>query len=577
MEFYTRRPHFYFVALLPILFFPFPKMITEENLLSGLTLHGPKCLRFPNGVLERIFAMLPTQRDLRETCVVHRSWTMAALNVLWREPQFAGPVAFRGFLEAIHKNKQTALRVRNLNLCLSSAEQQQSRFVKNGFRASMRVIQQSHVNHARCPLASPQIIFAVLQQCEMVDTLSLYGWHLQSTHLRLIASHLPRLKSICIIGSPQDNSNQQSSSSSSSPTMVPLLPASVTHIELFGSYFLHPSRYPALKVLRLSIATQTSIEKFLQGGLTTLQELTLSGATDIRDGHLCQLFDAFPNLHSFSLEDSRHITAQGIIMAIKDAQFLTDLLIRQHPDAPKKQPIYQQYDHMVSNHMTFSLRSITLAQLHIDDHQLCQILESSLSHIQHIYLSNCTYLTNQVATRLLQHASRLETLTIIHCKGVGPKALNILQDSPAAHSLRMLSFIGNGNSLQPADILNFVRSAAPHHLQQLVLRGYDNMVNTPFIARHARIYRHSRSTLDTMDFDRDGLLELAKERYIPEDRVVTGKEFVELANALNMEVSELEAIMDGIKVKAFIITVALLSYTFAIYRKNQDNSMTNTL
>lgn len=553
MEFFTRRPHFYFVALLSFLF-PFPppkKMLTEENLLSGLTLHGPKCLRLPNAVLERIFAMLPTQRDLRETCVVHRSWTMAALNVLWREPQFAGPVAFRSFLEAIHKNKQTALRVRTLNLCVSSAEQQQHHHIAmSGFRASMRVIQQSHVNHAQCPLASPQIIFAVLQQCEMVDTLSLYGWHLQSTHLRLIASHLPRLKSFRIIGSLQGNSQQ--SSSSSSPTMVPLLPPSVTHIELYGNYFLHPSRYPALKVLRISISNTTqssSIDKFLQGGLTTLQELTLSGATDVRDEHLCQLFDAFPNLHSFSLEDPLYITGQGIIMAIKDAQFLTDLMIRQHPDAVKKQPIYQQYDHMApTQHMTFRLRSITLTQLYIDDHQLCQILEPSLSHIQHIYLSNCPCITNQISTSLLQHASRLESLTIIHCKSVGAKTLNVLQDSAAAHSLRLLSFIGNTYNVQPTDILNFVRSAAAHHLQKLVLRGYDEMVKTPFIARHARIYRHSRSTMDTMDFDREGILELAKEGYTPEDRVVTGKEFVELANALNMEVTQLEAIMDGIKV-----------------------------
>ncbi|KAI7884241.1 RNI-like protein [Lichtheimia hyalospora FSU 10163] len=519
-------------------------MITEESLLSGLTLQGPKCLRFPNAVLERIFGMLPTQRDLRETCLVDRSWTMAAMNVLWRQPQFAGPVAFRSFLQAIHKNKQTALRVRDLNLCISDHQH----IVTDGLpRVPMRIVQQSHATHAQCPLASPQIIFAVLQQCEMVDTLSLYGWHLQSTHLRLIASHLPRLKSICIIGSPQSNGQQ--------PTIatLPLLPVSVTRIQLFGNYILHPSRYPALESLRLSMAntTQTGIDKICQGGLTTLRVLTLANAIDIQDDHLCQLLDAFPNLQSFSVEDGRFITGQGIISAIKKAQFLTDLMIQQHPDAAKKHhhssPIYQQYDHMVSNHMTFNLCSITLTHIHIEDHQLCQLLEPSLTQLEHVYLSGCPQITNEFTLRLLQHATRLESLTIIHCKGVGAKTIQVLKDSSAIHNLRSLTFNGNGFDLQPVDILDFVRSAASHHLEYLTLRGYHEIMNAPFISRHVHSYRHARFTDDTLTFDRDGILGLAKEAYTPEDRMVTGKELMELANALNMEVVQLEMLMENIK------------------------------
>lgn len=526
------------------LLFPLPKMITEESLLSGLTLQGPKCLRLPNAVLERIFAMLPTQRDLRETCIVHRAWTIAAMNVLWREPQFAGPVAFRSFLQAIHKNKQTALRVRDLNLCISSDQP------NSITRPAMRLVQAVHASHAQCPLASPQIIFAVLQQCEMVDTLSLYGWHLQSTHLRLIASHLPRLKSICIIGSPQSGQQSSSSSSTAIPT-VPLLPASVTHIQLFGSYILYPSRYPALKVLYMSMAdtSQTSFDKLCQGGLSTLQELTLSNAIDIQDDHLRQVFGAFPNLRSFCLEDARYITGQGILLSIKDAQFLTELMIRQHPDAAKRHAIYQQYDHMAPiQHMTFSLRSITFTHLLIDDQQLCQILEQSMTHLRYLYLSGCPNITNDIATKLLQHISQLESLTIICCKGVGAKTVQVLQDSPSVHSLHSLTFIGNDTDVRPVDILNFVRSAAPYHLEHLTLRGYSHMVDVPFLARHAQIYRHARSHMETLTFHRDGILGLAKEGHTPEDRMVTGKELMELAKALNMDLFRLESLLDNIKV-----------------------------
>src|SRR2546421_10058480 len=74
-------------------------------------------LRLEDKIIIQIAHFLESQQDRYNLCLVNKTWSPAAISVLWSEPIFKTPDSLNLFLQAVKQSKQCASRVLSLNLC----------------------------------------------------------------------------------------------------------------------------------------------------------------------------------------------------------------------------------------------------------------------------------------------------------------------------------------------------------------------------------------------------------------------------------------------------------------------------
>ncbi|KAI9249455.1 hypothetical protein BDA99DRAFT_523847 [Phascolomyces articulosus] len=540
-------------------------MDSEESFLHGLPTFTPACLRLSNVLMERIIRLLPTQADRYETCMIHPVWTTAAMNILWEWPRFPNENAIRAFLNTIRKHKRLALAVRHLNLCSNNAPVSQHQNnsnndndsnENNAFQLSTRLVLDQHEAYQDSPLASPLVIMTVLQQCERIDTLSIYGWQLEATHLRLIATYLSQLHSLRIIGSPSATAGNSSGSGNIKGIVLPPLAAStLSKLHLYADYTMLPSRYMELESLRVSLSHPDSLDKLCRGHqhpLPKVRELMMADTGILLPGDIDSIFNMFPQLEKLAMEDVKHPIASSCIV---QSESLKHLIIRAvtdnnaHDDDKQKQQQQQlvqpensknneKEDDDDSTYPQSVLHSIFIENCRIQDSHF-QRYTFNVDRLTQIRLHNCPSLTDDCFIRLCHDEMiPLEELEIVGCIHIGNPTVRALTQSPIICTLRTFEMRYSGH-LRPEDAFEFINAASAYQLSRVIITGYPNISNS-FLGRY--------SVEKGLVLDQAKIQSLIQHAKTPKDRTLTSDQVVKLAKALDVDVRYLEILMDQIQV-----------------------------
>ncbi|KAI8144268.1 hypothetical protein BJV82DRAFT_80828 [Fennellomyces sp. T-0311] len=488
-------------------------MESEELFLHGLPTYSPACLRLTNVLMERIIRLLPSQADRYEACLIHRVWTTAAMGILWEAPQFANPHSVRHFLNTIRRNKQLALTVRKLDLVLNITVD-----CNDAFRESMRMTLERHAAYQDKALAVPQVIQAIVQQCERLDTLSIYGWQLEEIHLRLIAAYLPRLQTLRIIGSR-----------SNKPILLPPLAASsLRKLHLYADFIVQPARFTELESLRLSLHQDASFDKLCnhQSTFPKVRELILANATRLKSEHLDAIFSVFPHLVNFALEDISHPIDPSRLV---QSSTVKHLILRPAGDMSFWPPLENAAPPPAH------LSTLLLDTCRMSDAYLAQLM-FHLDTLTSINLHDCPLLTDDAMVRICESAP-LEELEIVQCSRIGNRTVCALNNSPAICTLRRLRIESSG-PLRPEDIYEFMSSAVSYSLAYIDINGYPNVRDALF---------GRRATGKRVVLDKNGIQSIAEQGIAPKERCLTSDQITRLAKALNMNVRQLEMLLDQVQ------------------------------
>ncbi|KAG2225964.1 hypothetical protein INT45_006660 [Circinella minor] len=520
--------------------------------------------------MERIIHLLPTLADRYEACLIHRVWTTAAMNVLWECPYFSNVNAVRAFINTIHTYKRLALVVRHLNLCLdvgpawprnnsnnvSDSNNDDDDDNDKAFGATTsRLVLYQHEVYKESPLTSPHVIMTVLQQCERIDTLSIYGWKLEATHLRLIAAYLPRLQSLRIIGSLNKTTG---SSNNKGIILPPLVASSLSKLHLYADYVVVPSRYMELESLRVSLSHSDSLEKLVYGHQHPLQkvrELMLGNVGVLKADHMKAIFHIFPNITRLAMEDAKQPIPY---LSIVQLESLRHLIIRSMIDE-----VYDNNDkhndndshliHVGNNYNAHHecdtdddisyyqshLISICIENCYIQNNHF-QRFVSNVDRLTRIILHKCPLLTDDALTRLCTIKTiPLEELKIVECIYIGNPTVRALTESAIICTLQTFEMRSNGY-LYFKDVFDFITTASSHQLSHVVIAGYPDI---------------SISFLGQDSIDADVILNQSKIQSIvqhasaPKDRTLTSMQIIKLAKALDMDVHYLEELMEHIQLE----------------------------
>ncbi|KAI7853333.1 hypothetical protein BDC45DRAFT_152236 [Circinella umbellata] len=555
-------------------------MNSEELFLHGLSTYTPPCLRLTNSNMERIIHLLPTLADRYEACLIHRVWTTAAMNVLWEWPHFSNENAVRAFINTILTYKRLALVVRHLNLCLdvgpawprnnnnnvsdnNNNDDDDDDDDDKAFEATAsQLVLYQHEVYKESPLTSPQVIMTVLQQCERIDTLSIYGWKLEATHLRLIAAYLPQLRSLRIIGSLNKTTD---SNNNKSIILPPLVASSLSRLHLYGDYVVVPSRYMELESLRVSLSHSDGLEKLVyshQHPLHKVHELMLGNVGVIKADHMKAIFHMFPNITRLAMEDVKQPIPYLSIVQLKP---LRHLIIRsmiyednenddRHNDRKIIEEQYmdqQQLIHVGNNYNAHHDCDADDDTVYPQSHLFSVFIENCCiqnNHFQRfvfnvdcltrIRLHKCSLLTDDALTRLYTiETIPLEELKIVECINIGNPTIRALTESAIIYTLRTFEMQSNGY-LCSKDVFDFITAASPHQLSHVVIAGYPDI---------SKLFLGQDSIGTDVILNQSKIRSIVQHASAPKDRILTSMQIIKLAKALNMDVHYLEKLMEHIQ------------------------------
>ncbi|KAI9484949.1 hypothetical protein BDB00DRAFT_95807 [Zychaea mexicana] len=543
-------------------------MDSEESFLHGLPTYTPACLRLTNVLMERIVRLLPTQADRYQACLMHRVWTTAAINILWEWPLFAGEGAIRSFINTIRVHKRLALAVRHLNLCLDIVPVNDQDDDGDAFTRSMRITLHRHEASRDSPLAAPSVITTVLQQCERIETLTVYGWQLDASHLRLIASYIPQLQALQIVGSPECAGSNINSSSSSNAIILPPIAFSLKNLHLYADYLVSPTRYMELESLRVSLRHRNSLDKLCHGHqqpMPKVREVMLANAGKLHPQNIDALFRVFPQLLRFAIEDVKHPIATSrmvqstslkhlIIRAtIDDDDYERDMLLQQQQQEQQQQqqsPLLLEVtdDSSDDAHPQSHLCRIFIENCRMEDENFGHITFNS-DCLTHIKLHNCPSLTDECIKRLCDGMTPLEDLEIVDCIHIGNPTIRALTESPIICTLRRLQVRSSGH-LQPIDVFEFINAASSYELEYVAITGYPD-ISSSFLGRY--------SNAEGVVLDKAIISALVQHSKAPKDRILTSNQVVKLARALNLDVHHLEYFLDEIQNHRNSLTMTMMT------------------
>lgn len=554
-------------------------------------------------ILERICRYL-SQQDCYQACLINRAWQYPATNVLWESPVFRTPSSFKSFLKIIVE-KRLALNVRHLTLCLPD----------NPSSTLFEPINQSEEERHMFKdnsLSRSHVIDYIIQFCQQLISLTMYGWNLEQYDFDKLRSFLPSLTNLKVIGTNdsflQQSTQQKNLQKGSSPHSDQIVATFqlASYLPRLQQLVLD-GRFPISKSFASSIAHKAqnlstlhlslySMNPTILATLCTpntgldLKDLTLTHGEHMNDYYVGKVLDRFPNLRKFRMEGTKFLTANVLRLAMENCQYLQHLEIRQmEPGIPLKTG-KDQDDWQLPNEYGGDMRTLLLENLHVYDGTLdnlayyCPLLTSlglartgkgltdmgikamakaSFGFLRHVHLNDCPMVTSEAVTYL--STPSLYTLYLESIGKVDPsdvykicsQAVEVATDNSLRPNLRQIQVVGHANVAT-----SVVGTHAIERLDYQAKQWADETVTLDDILQSSNY----TVTLDQQAID--SLAHSDEFVVVPPSKFLTGQQIVELAKKLQLPLNHLVRMLEELKVGEH--NNSTNTYLTIIYRnKNQ--------
>ncbi|CAJ0869449.1 1468_t:CDS:10 [Entrophospora sp. SA101] len=416
-------------------------------------------LRLQSKLIKRIAEFLDS-RDRYNLCLVNKTWSPTAMNVLWSEPIFKTPDSLDSFLRAVKQSKQRALRVRVLNLCAPDES------VTNSFAPVLSSEHPVHKTMSRYVLSKPTFITSLVELCEKLHRIKVYGWNLTDHHVQSLSQYCPELKEILVVGNSQLTYKAFNSLMSCIPNLLVL--------DLDGDFNLSDNFAEALAIkcpslVSLKLSTKAISEKgfdILATKLTKLNNLVLQNCSNLTDKNIEHFAEKNPKLQNLQLlGETLTIKSFKVVMYLKE---LINFDLR----------CLQEVDNL-SNEIEWlrpvchNLRIITLENLPINDDAISAITVHC-KHLEKIGLSKCPHITNNSINSIAKNENNLYVLDLIECKNVTDMSLKYLGRKTNSSLTHII--IDSCGQFIPETVHWFVKSSPK--LEKIVFNGTPSITNS---------------------------------------------------------------------------------------------------
>lgn len=531
-------------------------MSFNDNHWTGFTFDEPQAVGFldlPFSIKEKICRFLQSKKDKHQLSLTHRKWSTAAQTILFEDIRFNKPEQLRTFIYTVKKYNRIALLVKEIQLTYVDHEEDAI------FKTIVKSDQARHGQDT--PLKDLQILTSIVQNCEKIEAVTIYGWSIEPHHIESLASFTKNLSSLYIIGA-----NPKSKAKGHPLPLNSILP-NLTTLRLDGDFGLTEAWVSTLAHKGHNLhSLQISLKNMHRNVLVAvcsanlkLKELTLTDCASLRDEHVYDVVSSFPFLQKLCLEGATQLTSITIALALKYCSRLVDLEIRLSssstqnsiPEATKAnmneiykimekgniaQPTRLVLENMWITDDEIMLFSPYLTHLNTLGIKDCKLLSNkSLVHIfdtqpeakkflHHLYLSNCPHITSILFAELSQIENVSRSIMDIHIESCG--------------------------DILPRDIYKLCCASITYNLRRLTLTDYQSLQrtvigsfneNTDTRAERSRIILNKQS-LDALVHSNDS--ELCP---IPKDRLLTGNQIILLAKHLHMTTTTLEDLFSKIE------------------------------
>ncbi|KAI8337750.1 hypothetical protein BC941DRAFT_513586 [Chlamydoabsidia padenii] len=528
-------------------------------------------------ILERICRFLPTQQDCYQACLINRAWRYPATNVLWESPVFRSPTSFKLFLKIIDE-KRLALNVRHLTLCLPDTTS------SNLFEPVNQSEQDRHLLKDNI-MSRTHVIHHVIQYCQQLTSLTVYGWNLEQYDFDKLYSFLPWLKNLKVIGAncqflqqaQQQRQSQQSQQTVTNFQLNTYLPR-LYQLVLDGLFpiskaFAHSIAMKAqnLSTLHLSLYSMNPVILSALCSSDTaldLKDLTLTHGTHMNDHFTSKVLARFSNLRKFRLDGTQHLTANILRLALESCRYLQHLEIRQSQRGIPLAEGTDQEDWQLTYENGADIRTLLVENLHLYNSTLdniayyCPLLTSlGLAHtgadltdmgiealakgsfrfLRHVYLQDCPMVTSEAIVYLpmpslytlyLESVGKIEPIDIFN---ICSYAVEEATENNLRPNLRQIQVVGHENIATSA-----VGAHAIERLDYQAKQWVDESA-----AQDSLQSSNYKVTLDQQAID--SLAHSDEFIVVPSSRFLTGQQIVDLAKELQVPLNHLVSLLDGLK------------------------------
>lgn len=533
-------------------------MSLHEEWLVQWKSQPQKCLHLRNSDMERICRALTTQRDVYELCLVHPMWQKAATDVLWEAPQFRTLAAIDRFAKSASQHKRLAMVVKRLSLMLRD-QHVDTVFVPHVYSES------AHHRHCHYKLTGTDFIQHLIQQCERIQSLRIYGWFLHPFDLESIGSRLPDLQDLTLIGCSSDIARLG--------VIQRSLLSKLRRLCLDGPFMLSESFITTLKNRALSLeslqiplpsnwdhmtssssssgnisnndsyarATHTLIKSLACTGLE-LRSLTLTHALHMNHDHVRMLTQSFPELEELVIDGILGNSTHAAIMALTHSLGLKRLDIRAHAQSVTNAPT-EDDDSICYPHGPLVLEKLLLENVDITDKQLMKVTDEA-HKIEILGLSHCPWVTNIGVIHLLEHNPFLRTLHLIHCQHITDSFFEYLGDTNTNTAAVIQDIhMEHCGSLHPRVLYQMCCRGVSYGLKRIKIVGYDNIMRS-VIGRYAAVVHYDTNsiTLDQQAIMRIAELDVYQHRDLMptlQNQYLTGEHIVLLSKELGISLTRL--------------------------------------
>ncbi|KAI7856856.1 hypothetical protein BDC45DRAFT_502481 [Circinella umbellata] len=510
-------------------------------------------LRLRTDEMEHLCLFLFTQRDLLELALVNRACNAVVLPILWRKPSLPVPEKLPPFLRTVASQKHLALYVKRISLCVRDGD------CPTVFQPVHDSMLKRH--QEKIPLRWPKLIMHMVQQCENIETLKIYGWELTPMKIETIGATLKNLQSITIIGS---NDHFQR------PFVLRNLLSRLHELHLDGDFCISldfantlATRAQALRSLEIPLCygdkriEKQALTRLCSGkkGELDLTALKLTNASPMQDEDVENVLSAFPNLRSFTLHGTINVTAGIISTAIIKCENIESIELRAHSQTVLRQVQKPAMHNFPNTWVSASrLKRLLLEYMAIPEKVMEDLAQSSDS-LMTIGLRNCLHVTDKALVQLIECNESLKTLHIVDCELITDETLNGLAKSSARKTIQDV-YIEHCGQITPRAVYLFCCATTNYRLQHLCFDGYRNLSSSTlgtFIPPGEDTQSggwESRVTLDERAIDALASMDtqLTPDLLdLPKDKTITGEQLVLLAKELNIGVDVLNSAIEKIQ------------------------------
>ncbi|KAI8874923.1 RNI-like protein, partial [Backusella circina FSU 941] len=523
----------------------------------NLQTHSNRLLELPHDLLLRILQLLP-MKTVYEACLVHREAILPeARSVLWEAPRFRSGTRASQFLNIVRSSKRHALLVRSLYLCVLEKQDPMFPIVS---KSSLTLHQQQNTNS----LSDPKLILLFTKACEKITSLTFYSDNIESSHLAQVAATAIHLSSLTLIGSKIKEA----------PYIKGFL-SRIQSITLDGKFIISDdwatqmSRATHLTSLQISLSgiAIPVLEKLCRN-VPLLTDLTLTDASNFQDRDVQIVTGFFPNLESFTLQGTVHVTEVALFAALSSCSELEHLKLRANVNTNGTPADSLERYGMPPDHIVIYLQTLVLENIMMDDRWFL-LMSSKLHHLKYVGLKSCPHLTDTSVGALLKECPQINTFYVEDCIGV---SLGVFSNQMASLlSLRRLSFISSG-ALTTSDIY------------QLCATGkllYFYVTATPQLKNS--VLAEKINSNNVLELNKEDMIQMAQSKEsaltLPNRvHVLTHEHVSQLAKRLNLSLRALETILDDITGRNEILSIdnSTLDYDgYSNVNNNNNNKSSN--